>query len=109
MTDGRLPPWSQWWGPDALAEQVPDPALRAAIEAEAPRLSRAFHAESVPVPVSWPPGRVGYLQLSPAYDADAAEAAARGWAVRTLPGKHLDLATRPAEVAAGIRALAGTP
>jgi hypothetical protein len=108
VTDGRLPPWPQWWGPDALAEQVPDPVLRAAIEAEASRLSRAFYAESVAVPASWPPARVGYLQLSPAYDADAAEAAARGWAVRTLPGKHLDLATRPAEVAAAICALAGT-
>ena len=107
LTDGRLPPWTQWWGPDVLARAVPDPRLRSAIEAEAPRLTRAFYAEPVPVPASWPPARVGYLQLSPAYDDDAAEAAARGWPVRTLAGQHLDLATRPTEVAAEIVALAG--
>lgn len=107
LTDGRLPPWTQWWSPEVLVQAVPDPALRAAIEAEAPRLPRAFYAEAVPVPPSWPPPRVGYLQLSPAYDADAAEAARRGWPVRTLTGNHLDLATRPAEVTAELTALAG--
>jgi hypothetical protein len=105
VTGGLLPRWSDWWGPGALAELVPDPALRAAIEAEQPRLARAFYAETVPVPASWPPSQVAYLQLSPAYDGDAAEAAARGWPVRSLPGRHLDLATRPAEVAAAILAL----
>jgi hypothetical protein len=88
-----------------MEEAVPDPVLRAAIAAEAPRLSREFYAEAVPVPPSWPPPRVGYLQLSPAYDADAAEAARRGWPVRTLAGTHLDLVTRPAEVTAEILAL----
>ena len=106
LTDGRLPPWTEWWPPEVMAGAVPDPALRAAIAAQAPRLRRDFYAEAVPVPPSWPPARVGYLQLSPAYDADAAEAAARGWPVRTRPGQHLDLATRPAEVAAEILALA---
>ena len=51
--------------------------------------------------------RVAYLHLSPAYDADAAEAAARGWPVRSIPGQHLDLATRPDMVAGEILALAG--
>jgi hypothetical protein len=107
VTGGRLPPWSRWWGPAAMAELVPDPELRARIEAEQPRLARALYDEAVPVPASWPPARVGYLQLSPAYAAEAAEAAARGWPVRVLPGGHLDLATRPEEVAAEILALAG--
>jgi len=109
LTEGRLPRWSDWWDPAAMAEQVPDAELRGRIEAEQPRLARAFYAEAVPVPASWPPGRVGYLQLSPAYDADAAEAAARGWPVRSLPGRHLDLVTRPAEVAGEILTLAGHP
>jgi hypothetical protein len=109
VTDGRLPRWSDWWGPDAMAELVPDPELRTRIEAEQPRLAKALYAEAVPVPASWPPARVGYLQLSPAYDAEAAEAAARGWPVRSLPGRHLDLATRPAAVAAEVLALAAVP
>lgn len=102
LTNGRLPRWSEWWGPEAMAEQVPDDDLRAGIEAEQPRLARAFYAEAVPVPASWPPARVGYLQLSPAYDAEAAQAVDRGWPVRRRPGGHLDLATRPAEVAADL-------
>jgi hypothetical protein len=106
VTDGRLPRWSDWWGPEAMAELVPDPDLRARIEADQPRLPPAFWDERVPVPVSWPPPRVGYLQLSPAYEAEAAGAADGGWPVRMLPGEHLDLATRPAEVAAEILALA---
>lgn len=102
VTDGRLPRWSDWWGPDAMAELVPDPDLRARIEADQPRLPLAFWDERVPVPVSWPPPRVGYLQLSPAYDTEAAGATDHGWPVRTLLGEHLDLATRPAGVAAEI-------
>jgi hypothetical protein len=104
-TGGRLPRWSDWWGPDAMAELVPDPGLRARIEADQPRLPLAFYDERVPVPPSWPPARVGYLQLSPAYDAQAAGAAAQGWPVRIRPGEHLDLATHPAEIAAEIVAL----
>jgi hypothetical protein len=105
VTDGLLPRWSDWWGPDALAELIPDATVRARIEAEQPRLPRAFYDESVPVPASWPPRRVAYLQLSPAYDADAAEAAARGWPVRSIPGHHLDLAPRPDLVATEILTL----
>lgn len=107
VTDGLLPRWSDWWGPNALAELVPDAAVRARIEAEQPRLPRAFYDGSVPVPASWPPPRVAYLQLSPAYDADAAQAAARGWPVRSIPGRHLDLVTRADLVAAEILMLAG--
>lgn len=107
VTDGRLPPWTTWWGPDVLAELVPDAALRAAIQAEERGLRPEFYDESVPVPASWPPPRVGYLQLSPGYDTDAADAATRGWAVRSLPGRHLDHATRPDEVVPLIAELAG--
>ena len=107
VVDGRLPPWSTWWGPDVMARLVPDPGLRHAIEADQRPLPVAFYDHSVPVPADWTPPRAGYLRLSPAYAEDAAEAAARGWPVRVLDGQHLDLATRPAEVAAGILALSG--
>jgi hypothetical protein len=106
LQDGRLPRWSDWWDPADMAELVPDPVLRARIEADQPRLPRAFYDEQVPVPPTWPPPRVGYLQLSPGYDEDAQGARDQGWPVRTLPGLHLDLATRPADVAEEIVALA---
>lgn len=105
LTDGRLPRWPEWWPPAVMEDAVPDPVLRTAIVAEAPRLRRDFYAEAVPVPADWAPPRVGYLQLSAAYDADAAEAARRGWPVRALLGTHLDMVSRPAEVSAEILAL----
>ena len=104
--DGHLPPWSTWWGPDAMAEQVPDPELRRAIEADQRVLPVAFYDHAVPTPPDWTPARVGYLRLSPAYADDADEAVARGWPTRRLDGRHLDLATRPDEVAAAIVLLA---
>jgi hypothetical protein len=47
-----------------------------------------------------------YLLLSAAYRADADDSRSRGWPVVELPGNHLDLVDRPAEVAAAIRSLA---
>jgi hypothetical protein len=44
-------------------------------------------------------GRIA-VQLSPAYDGDAAEARGRGWPVAgEVGGGHLDVATAPARVA----------
>ena len=103
---GFLPRWSDWWSPEQLAELVPDPELRARIVADESRLPVAFYDQRVPVPPSWPPPRAGYLALSPAYGNELAEARRLGWPTRELAGGHLDLATRPAEVAADILALA---
>lgn len=106
LTDGHLPRWSDWWGPEEMAELIPDAGLRAEIEAEQLGLPLAFYDQAVPVPASWPPPRVGYLQLSPAYAPQAAEAAGHGWPARVRSGGHLDLATHPAEIAALILDLA---
>ncbi|MEI4277860.1 hypothetical protein [Klenkia terrae] len=99
--DGAIAPWPTWWGPDAMAELVPDDALRAEITAEAPSLPLDLYDEGVPVPERWPDGEVTYLHLSPAYDADAAEAGRRGWrVVGDGAGAHTDVATDPAGVLA---------
>lgn len=100
VEDGLLPPWSRWWG-DAITELVPDPARLAELRADEPRLTPDFWAEPVPVP-DWPAGRAGYVRLSAAYDQEAAEAARRGWPVRTLDGTHLDPFVRRAEVVAAV-------
>jgi hypothetical protein len=98
--DGRIADWTTWWGPGALADLLPDDALRAEVEAEGHRLPGDFYDVAVPVPDSWPEAGARYVQLSPAYDADAAEARARGWPVVGGPGGgHLDVATDPARVA----------
>ena len=106
VTDGRLPRWSDWWGEEAMAELVPDAALRARIVAEQPRLPVAFYDQTVPVPPSWPPPRVAYLQFTAGYDPDAEAARTAGWPVRSRPGEHLDLATHPDETAAALLDLA---
>ena len=98
--EGRIPEWTTWWGPDAITEQLPDPAVRAAVLAEGHELPAGFYEVAVPVPERWPDADVRYVQLSAAYDADAAAARERGWQVRGYrDGSHLDVATRPAVVA----------
>jgi hypothetical protein len=97
---GRYAAWPDWWPPEVLAVELPDADLRARVAAEAPRLPADFYAVPVPVPASWPQGAVRYVQLSPAYDADAAGARQRGWTVvGDGSGRHLDVVTRPAAVA----------
>lgn len=100
VQDGRIADWTTWWGPDALDELIPDPVLRAAILAEGHQLPADFYDVAVPVPGSWPEDGARYVQLSAAYDGDAAEARARGWPVDGgADGAHLDVATEPARVA----------
>jgi len=99
VRNGRLAAWPTWWPPEVLAAQLPDDDLRAAVCAEARELPADFHDEPVPVPPDWPDSAVTYVQLSRAYDADAAEARARGWSVTgDGTGAHLDVVTRPRQV-----------
>ena len=37
-SDGRLPPWTEWWDDEDVAPLFPDAATRAAVTAEEPRL-----------------------------------------------------------------------
>jgi hypothetical protein len=52
--DGMLPPWTQWWDDDEVDGLFPDGAVRAAVEAEQPRLSLAYFRTRVDVPDGWP-------------------------------------------------------
>ena len=98
--NGRIPDWTTWWGPGALAELVPDARLRTAIESDGHELPADFYDVAVPVPDVWPDGGARYIQLSAAYDAAAAEARRRGWPVSGEPaGAHLDIANQPGWIA----------
>ena len=100
VAGGRIADWTTWWGEDVFDGLVPDPALRAAIRDEGHRLPADFLDVAVPVPDGWPEHGARYVQLSPAYEVDAAEARARGWPVAGGgAGGHLDVATAPARVA----------
>jgi len=106
-TEGWLPPWSQWWGDEALAELLPDPGMRRAFAAGCPRLPLAMFGEvHPPVPLR-PDAPAAYLQLSEAYEDQAARARELGWPVARRMTHHLALLTEPGIVAAALYELLG--
>jgi pimeloyl-ACP methyl ester carboxylesterase len=60
-------------------------------------------------PQGWPNAPGGYLQLSKAYEDDAARAGELGWPVRQQLSHHLALLTEPGQVAREVRELIGQP
>jgi hypothetical protein len=104
---GWLPPWPQWWGDEALAELIPDPAARRHFAAGCPRLPLAMFEEVHPPVPQWPDAPAAYLRLSEAYQDQAAKARALGWPVAERMSHHLAPLTDPAQVAESLRELLG--
>lgn len=98
--DGWLPRWSEWWGPDVLAEMLPDPDMRARFVAGCPRLPLAMFEEARPRAPHWPDAPCAYLRLSDAYEEPAARARALGWPVIERASDHLAVLTQ-AEMVVG--------
>lgn len=97
--DGMLPGWSTWWPAGVLEELVPDRDLRAELVAQQPTVPLALYETAILVPPDWCDRDLAYLQLSDAYESDAAAARARGWRAVERTGGHLDHMTRPSEIA----------
>jgi pimeloyl-ACP methyl ester carboxylesterase len=106
---GWLPPWSQWWDDEELATLLPDPAVRQEFAAGCPRLPMAMLEEVHPPAPGWPNAPGGYLQLSEAYEGEAARARELGWPVGRQLSHHLALLTAPGQVARELRELIGPP
>ena len=105
-TGALLPPWTTWWGEDAMMRLVPYGDLRDRIAADTPCVPRSLYDDPVPLPSGWSSRRgCCYLQLSPAYDSDRERAQAYGWLTAQLHGQHLDVAARPSEVAPALLGL----
>jgi GNAT superfamily N-acetyltransferase len=100
--DGRLPPWTDWWGAEAVATLIPDAEQRATVEAECRPIPRAYFDGSFPVPPGWADVPGAYLLLSPAYKEQADRAHDLGWPVAECPGHHVLMVTDPAMVAAAL-------
>ncbi len=98
-TEGHLPPWSEWFGPGVMEELIPDDYLRSVVVAEMPKLPLSYFEGAIPVPSGWARTRCRYVLLSEAYREEAAEATSRGWQVCEHLGSHLDILTRPVEIA----------
>ena len=96
---GWLPPWPRWWSEEELAALLPDPEIRRQFVGGCPRLPLAMFEEVHPAAPGWPTAPGGYLQLSDAYEGEAAEARERGWPVRRQLSHHLALLTEPRQVA----------
>ena len=104
---GWLPPWPQWWGDEALAGLIPDPDARQHFAAGCPPLPLAMFAETHPPAPQWPDAPAGYLQLSGAYQDQAAKARELGWPVTQQMSHHLALLTQPGQVTESLRGLIG--
>lgn len=97
-TENRLPAWNTWFSPDPLPELIDDPAVRARVATEIPRVPVSLLDEPR-LDVPWP-GRIGYLLLSPTlYGTEADRADQRGWPCRRVPTHHLASATTPHPIA----------
>ncbi len=105
--DGWLPPWPQWWGDEVMAGLLPDPEARRRFTAGCPRLPLAMFEEVHPPAPRWPDAPAAYLQLSEAYEDEAARARGLGWPVAELMSHHLALLTEPGLVAGSIHGLLG--
>jgi hypothetical protein len=103
----RLPPWTAWWSPEETDALFPDDAARAAVEREQQRLPLSYFDAAVPSPAGWEVLPAAYLAFGDTYAGERAEAASRGWPVRTLPGGHLLPLTGPSVVAEAIEGLLG--
>jgi hypothetical protein len=103
-TGDVLPPWSTWFGEEAMRDLVPDGDRRARVEQDMPRLPLSVVDVELPVPGGWDRRPCAYLLLSAEpYASSAARARARGWpAAEVHGGKHLDLVRRPTTVATAL-------
>jgi pimeloyl-ACP methyl ester carboxylesterase len=112
--DGVLPPWSSWFGENAMRELVPEERLWATLEEEMPRLPLSYFEASVPLPGGWSACPCAYLLFSgEPYAKSAARARDQGWPVAEIPGAgHLAMASDPIPVTDALldleRALTGS-
>jgi hypothetical protein len=100
--DGRLPPWPEWWGAEAMRALLPDDALRAGFVQGCPAIPVTALYEVMPE-VPEPPS--AYLQLSEAYESETAAARERGWPTIVLDRHHLALLTDPEAIVDALLAI----
>lgn len=103
VRNGRLPPWHEWFPPEAIAEILPDSRLRAVFIHELPRLPFTYFTEQTSTD-EWP-GPAGYLLLSDGYQQDAQAARQAGMPVVEQIEHHLAMLTQPTAVSAALAQL----
>lgn len=101
-SDGRLPPWSTWWGPETMTGLVPDQLLRNQVCAEMPSVPLAYFDEQVMGASTWSEYPCGYVRLSSLYEDQARRADERGWPIERFSAGHLHMVVDPRAVAEAI-------
>lgn len=104
--DGLLPPWSEWFGPEAMAAVLPDETIRHRFLAELPAAPLALFTEPIPVFAGWPEAACGYLHLSGAYGPQTEAARVAGWPVLEMAAAHLHMLVNPTAVSDAVLELA---
>ncbi|HEY2710761.1 MAG TPA: alpha/beta fold hydrolase [Caulobacteraceae bacterium] len=104
--DGRAAAWPTWLSAGYLSHILPRLETREALVAEAPRVPLSFLRARAPPSHDWAKRLdSAYLQLSPAYKAEADAAERLGWPVVSYPGHHLSMITDPERVARSLLSL----
>jgi hypothetical protein len=98
-TNGVLPAWGSGWPDELWQRLIPDPTLRAEFIQELHATPLALFEERVPWVAGWPDAPCRYLRFSGMYEEAEREAERSGWVTRHMPGNHLEMLVRPAEVA----------
>lgn len=104
--DGVLPPWTEWFAGDTIADLVPDPEVRSRLASETPRLPMRMFEEALPVVPGWPDAPCAFLRLSEAYAGEAELATDMGWLTAEMRGHHLSILSHPRRVADAVVSLA---
>jgi hypothetical protein len=104
-SDGFLPPWHEWWPSEVMARLVPDRAVRKNFVGNLDRQPLEYFAEIAPEVELSALVKCGYLQLSSAYETEAATVRSLGWPVDYCPLGHLAMVTDPDSLARHIARL----
>ncbi len=92
---GWLPPWSEWFGEDAIREVIPDDKERKRFVEELRPIPLALFEEPIPVFAGWPDAPCVYIRLSEFYKPQAEYASSAGWQVRELNAQHMHMLCDP--------------
>lgn len=84
VKEGVLPPWSEWFGEEAMVEVIPDAEQRRHFVSELRSIPLALYHEKITYPSDWLAAPCAYLQLSEFYKPLADQASERGWPTMTI-------------------------
>lgn len=100
-TDGKLPPWDEWWPTGVFGGRDVEEALEAQVTSDIPTMTRDWFHDEFEMP-SWDHARKGFVKLDVWFESEFRRAAALGWSAVAIDGIHLEPAIEPEKTAAAI-------